>query len=466
MASDWRDIPLATTRASRPRKRRISFENRILAVTLFSGAVPLVAALILLLFQGVSSETFWSIAVLLILFWLAMAFSIRGRVVRPLQTVANMVAALREEDFSFRARGASREDALGELVSEINLLSEAMRSQHTGALEAVALLKKVLMEIDMAVFAFDRQRRLQIVNRAGEQLLALTSEKMLGRTATELQLEAFLNDSQPRTLFFKFPGKEGRWSIQRTRFRENGVPHELLLVSDLSRALREEERLAWQRLIRVLGHELNNSLAPIKSIAGTLNSIASRPTLPPDWNDDMRRGLAIIEGRADALSRFMQAYTKLARLPAPSFAPVHLGEVVRRAAALETRFPIEIANGPDAVIDADSDQLEQLIINLVRNAVDASLEPLARDAQRVEVGWSVDTDWVQVFVRDEGPGLLTTSNLFVPFFTTKPGGSGIGLALSRQIVDAHSGTIKLANRSDRRGCEATVLLPNRQENRR
>jgi nitrogen fixation/metabolism regulation signal transduction histidine kinase len=370
-----------------------------------------------------------------------------------------MIAALREEDYSFRARGASREDALGELVSEINLLSESMRRQHTGALEAVALLKKVLMEIDVAVFTFDLQRRLQVVNRAGEQLLALTSDKMLGRTANELHLDSFLTDSQQRTLFFKFPGKEGRWSVQRTAFRENGVPHEMLLISDLSRALREEERQAWQRLIRVLGHELNNSLAPIKSIAGTLNSIASRPELPPDWNEDMRRGLAIIESRADALSRFMQAYTKLARLPAPSFATVSVSDVVRRAAALETRFPIEIAAGPDTMIDADADQLEQLIINVVRNAVDASLESSARDAKRVEVGWSVDTDWVELFIRDEGPGLLSTSNLFVPFFTTKPGGSGIGLALSRQIVDAHGGTIKLANRTDRRGCEARILLP-------
>jgi nitrogen fixation/metabolism regulation signal transduction histidine kinase len=461
MAFESRDISFITSRSSsRRRKRhRLTFENRILVVALVAGIVPLAVVLILLWTSGASSETFWTVLILLGLFWLAMAFSLRSRVSRPLQTIANMVAALREEDFSFRARGASREDALGELVSEINLLSEAMRSQHTGAMEAVALLKKVLMEIDVAVYTFDPQRRLQIVNRSGEQLLALTAEKMLGRTAGELHLDNFLSPGQQRTTFLKFPGKEGRWSIQCTSFRENGVPHELLLISDLSLALREEERQAWQRLIRVLGHELNNSLAPIKSIAGTLSSIASRPLLPPDWNEDMRRGLAIIEARAEALSRFMQAYTKLARLPAPSLTTVSIGEIVRRAAGLETRFPIEITAGPEVTVEADPDQLEQLIINVVRNAVDASLDPLARDARCVELTWSVDTEWVELLVRDQGPGLLNTSNLFVPFFTTKPGGSGIGLALSRQIVDAHGGTIKLNNRTDRRGCEAHISLP-------
>jgi nitrogen fixation/metabolism regulation signal transduction histidine kinase len=460
MDYDSHDIPLLGSRSSRPRKRRLSFENRILLQALFTGGIPIAAVIILLWTNSVSGQTFWTVVILLVIFWLSAAFSIRSRVTRPLQTIANMVAALREEDYSFRARGASREDALGELVSEINLLSESMRRQHTGTMEAVALLKKVLMEIDVAVFTFDPQRRLQIVNRAGEQLLALTADKMLGCTATDLRLDRFLSDTQPRTTFHKFPGKEGRWSIQRTKFRENGVPHELLIISDLSRALREEERLAWQRLIRVLGHELNNSLAPIKSIAGTLSYMAARPVLPPDFNEDMRRGLGIIETRAEALSRFMQAYTKLARLPAPSLTDVSISEIIRRAATLEnTRFPIEVLPGPDTTIQADPDQLEQLVINIVRNAVDASLDPLARDAQRVQVSWSADPEFVQVLVRDEGPGLLNTSNLFVPFFTTKPGGSGIGLALSRQIVDAHGGTITLVNRTDRRGCDARISLP-------
>jgi PAS domain S-box-containing protein len=369
-----------------------------------------------------------------------------------------MVAALREEDFSFRARGASREDALGELVTEINLLSDGLQRQRVGALEAVALLKKILMEIDVAVFTFDLQGRLRVVNRAGEELLAAPAERLVGRTAQELNLDGLLRERHTGPLRIKFAGKEGRWAVQHTRFRENGIPHELLLISDLSRALREEERQAWQRLIRVLGHELNNSLAPIKSIAGTLSSMAGRENLPADWSKDVKRGLEVIESRADALSRFMQGYTKLARLPAPTLRPTRVAELVRQAAKLEARVPVEVTEGTDVTIDADPDQLEQVLINLIRNAADATLDPAVKQPRPVQVGWSVSDHSVRIFIRDEGPGLPNSTNLFVPFFTTKAGGSGIGLVLSRQIIEAHHGSLTLANRRDRSGCEAVLAL--------
>jgi len=279
----------------------------------------------------------------------------------------------------------------------------------------------------------------------------------MGRSAHDLRLDTLLNQSGGRTLRMSFPGREGRWAIQQTSFRERGVPHQLLLISDLSRALREEERQAWQRLIRVLGHELNNSLAPIKSIAGTLRSLASRPNRPEDWNQDVERGLEVIESRADALSRFMQAYTKLARLPAPTFSKVQIGSLVRHAAGVEARLPVEVLPGDEVTLDPD--QLEQLLINVVRNAVDASLDPSIRTPGSVQVGWGVNGHSVEVFIRDQGPGLLNSNNLFVPFFTTKSGGSGIGLVLSRQIAEAHGGTLTLENRKDLRGCQATLRLP-------
>src|SRR5438270_2639616 len=241
-------------------------------------------------------------------------------------------------------------------------------------MEAVALLKKVLMEIDVAVFTFDPQQRLRIVNRAGEQLMGMTQERLLGRTALDLRLDTLLNQPGGRTLRMSFPGREGRWAIQQTSFRERGVPHQLLIISDLSRALREEERQAWQRLIRVLGHELNNSLAPIKSIAGTLSALTSRVLLPADVNQDMQQGLRVIENRVESLGRFMQAYTQLARMPAPSRIRIEVEPLVQRATSLERRLPVRVVHGPSVAIDADPDQLEQLLINLIRNAVDASLD--------------------------------------------------------------------------------------------
>jgi nitrogen fixation/metabolism regulation signal transduction histidine kinase len=243
--------------------------------------------------------------------------------------------------------------------------------------------------------------------------------------------------------------------VRRSTFRERGLPHELLVLTDLSRTLREEERRAWQRLVRVLGHEMNNSLAPIKSIAASLEALLRRQPQPADWQDDARSGLKSIASRADSLSRFMDAYARLARLPPPQKEDVDLGELVRRVVTLEPRLGMNVLAGPETRIVADAAQIEQLLINLVHNAVDASLET----GGSAVIGWRKASDCVEVFVRDEGPGILNPTNIFVPFFTTKPEGSGIGLALSRQIAEAHGGSLSLTNRSDRSGAEALLRLP-------
>jgi two-component system, NtrC family, nitrogen regulation sensor histidine kinase NtrY len=231
------------------------------------------------------------------------------------------------------------------------------------------------------------------------------------------------------------------------------------VLSDLSRPLREEERQAWQRLIRVIGHEMNNSLAPIKSIAGSLGTIVEREPLPDDWRDDVQRGLAVIGSRAEALSRFMSAYARLAKLPPPTVEPLDLGALVDRVVTLEHAHHIRVAGGPRLTIQGDADQLEQLLINLLRNALDAARET----GGGVTVGWQrlphANPPSLELWVEDEGPGLSNTGNLFVPFFTTKPGGSGIGLVLSRQIAEAHGGDLTLANRDDRQGCRASLRLP-------
>jgi signal transduction histidine kinase len=293
------------------------------------------------------------------------------------------------------------------------------------------------------------------VNRAGERLLAQPAEQILGRTAAELGLATCLDGPSPRIEGVAFPGGSGRFEVRRTTFRQGGVPHQLLVLADVSRPLRDEERQAWQRLIRVIGHEINNSLAPIKSIAGSLESMLARDSMPADWSDDMRRGLAVIAARSDSLSRFTTAYARLAKLPAPRLDEVHVPTIVKRVAGLETRLRVCVQEGPDVTIRADPDQLEQLLINLVRNAVDAALQT----GGGVTVGWKREGRTIDLWVDDEGTGLPSASNLFVPFFTTKPGGSGIGLVLSRQIAEAHGGTLTLDDRSDRRGCRAYLRLP-------
>ena len=226
-------------------------------------------------------------------------------------------------------------------------------------------------------------------------------------------------------------------------------------VSVSRRYLRLEERQAWQRLVRVLSHEINNSLAPIHSISSSLQELLQAHAGEGDWVQDVRDGLAVVERRSSGLSRFMAAYAQLARLPPPRLGPVELETVVRRIAALEQRLSVKVAVGPPIQVRADADQLEQLLINLVRNAADAALET----GGGVEVSWRQNGATAEIVVADEGPGLADSANLFVPFFTTKPQGSGIGLVLSRQIAEAHSGSLTVQNAPSGRGCNALLRLP-------
>ncbi len=451
--SDW-----AGRSRRRPRAHQTPHERRILLLALAAGGAGVVVSLALLWTDDYSAKVEWTISAFVLLAWLGFAFAVRERVVRPLQIVSNLLAALHEGDFSIRARGARHDDALGEVMLEVNALAETLRQQRLGALEATALLRKVMEEIDVAVFAFDGDDRLRLANRAGERLVALPVERLVGAGAMELGLHTCLQADAAPILDLTFPGRTGRFEVRRGTFRQGGLAHRLLVLSDVSRALREEERQAWQRLIRVIGHELNNSLAPIKSLAHSLEQLVVREPKPADWEDDMRRGLGVIAARSESLSRFMDAYARLARLPPPRFREVEVGGLVRRVAGLETRLAVAVVPGPETTMRADADQLEQLLINLVRNGVDAVLET----GGAVRVGWrrtNGSPAALEVFVEDDGPGVPNTSNLFVPFFTTKQEGSGIGLVLSRQIAEAHGGTLTLQNREPEPGCRARLRLP-------
>lgn len=430
-------------------------EYRVLLNAFAAGLPAVITSLVILWYGDYSPKVRWTLTVIITGFWWGFSYGVRERVASPLRTLANLLEAMREGDYSIRARGAQGEDALSEVMQQVNAMATTLRAQRLGALEATTLLRKVMEEIDVAVFAFDAEQRLRLVNRAGERLLAQPGERLLGLKADSIGLRDCLEGDNAQTKQRSFPGGMGRWGISRASFREGGLPHQLLVLSDLTRPLREEELQAWQRIVRVLGHELNNSLTPIKSIAGSLETIVTRDPLPEDWQDDMKRGLAIIASRSEALSRFMASYARLAKLPRPVMAAVDVAPLIRRVAGLETRLKVAVEEGPETVVQGDCDQLEQLLINLIRNAVDAARETNGN----VCVRWERVAGSLVVVVSDEGPGLANTANLFVPFFTTKPGGSGIGLVLCRQIAEAHGGSLSLMNRVDTRGCEARLMLP-------
>jgi two-component system, NtrC family, nitrogen regulation sensor histidine kinase NtrY len=431
--------------------KRPSFEFRLTLLALAGGLPALLVAGALLLASDLPAGLTFLIMVALVTAWLGFSLSLKGRLSYQLNTLSNLLEALREEDYSMRSRRSRDRGAFGDVFREVNALSSTLREQRVKAREATALLRKVLAEIDIAVFAFDGGGRLMLVNRAGERLVHV--DETANRTAAALGLADLLVQEGRQTVTRRFPGGSGRWDVWTGSFREAGVPHWLLVISDLSRALREEERKAWQRLVRVMGHELNNSLTPIKSMATTLRTRLDDGAAVATLREDLGTSLGIIASRAEALGRFMTGYTMLARLPAPRRKPVRLRTLVKRAATIDTRKTVDV-DGDDVSISVDPDQLEQLIINLVKNAVDA-----AGAAGTVGVRWTANEHSLRLEVLDSGPGLSGTDNLFVPFFTTKPGGTGIGLVLCRQIAEAHDGTLTLENREDRSGCVARLELP-------
>jgi len=444
-----------------PKRSRIPHEQRVFYYALLSG-LPAVASTVWMLWSNdYQPKEQWTLLLVVFLCWFGFALSARELVTRPLQTMANLLTALREGDFSVRARGANRDEPLGDVMSEINMLSGVLQEQRLGALEATALLRTVMEEIDVAIFAFDANETLRLVNRTAQELIAQPAERILGRPASELDLADCLEGEATRVLTRTFPGGAGRWGMRRTSFREGGLPHKLLVIADLSQPLREEELKAWQRLVRVIGHELNNSLAPIKSIAGSLNTMLRRPQRPADWEEDMRGGLEIIEARSEGLNRFMQSYARLAKLPAPSKHPCEIGALLRRVVSLETRTAVQIVEGPELTVLLDAAQIEQVVINLVKNAVEAAPEAgqSGEPTCCVRAGWRRLPGTLEIFVEDDGPGIANTQNLFVPFFTTKPSGSGIGLVLCRQIAENHGGALTLENRQNVTGCIARLRLP-------
>ena len=455
--------------ATRRKRQRAPFERRVTRLSFLLVVPALLVSGIVIWLQPWSLQSKLMILGAESFACLLIGAALHDHIVRPLQTLANVVGALREEDYSFRARLAVPNDALGELSLEVNALADLLAKHRTGAMEATALLQRVVEEVDIPIFAFDPANRLRLVNSAGEKLLHVPAAQLIGESCSQLRLENCLSCANESLVELHF-GTDARWFVRRSSFRQQGVPHTLVVLSDVSRALREEERRAWQRLIRVLGHELNNSLAPIKSIAGSLHARLTGSGIRSEEQQDFQRGLSIIESRAASLNRFLQGYRQLSQMPPPALRKCSIASIAKRVAALETRVPVAVIPSPEIDFLADPDQLKQMLINLIRNAADAVLQ--VQDVERHSNGskssdtdqqivfsWKSTTDDVIISIQDNGPGLMNPANAFVPFYTTKPAGSGIGLVLSRQIAEAHGGSLELENRTDRQGCLVRIILP-------
>ncbi|MGH8249745.1 MAG: sensor histidine kinase [Steroidobacteraceae bacterium] len=437
------------------RRKGLPFQARIVVLSLAGGLPAMFATLVLLREVPIPDSVYRLIVVLLVGIWVGSTMALYRAAVEPMRSIANLLEALRGGDYGIRGRHARKGDALGDIVLEANRLGATLRSQRFEALEASALLNKVLSEVDVAVLAFDGEDRIRLANRAAGELLRRHPEALVGLTAEEAGFGLPLEGPEVSSEAHNFPGRAGRWQIMREVFREAGRQFRLLVVTDLSQALRDEERRAWRRLIRVIWHELNNSLAPIKSVIETSrDALAAGPPETAE-REELAHNLALVAERAESLRRFLSRYSELARMPEPTLADSDVAALLRQVAAVQPAGRVQYAAADGLRFRADADQLQQALINLVRNAVEATPE----GAEPVELRALRGKDSVVFEVEDNGPGVANPDNLFVPFFTTKPGGSGIGLVLARQVAEAHGGTLSLQNRSDRPGCIARLAIP-------
>lgn len=401
----------------------------------------------------------WFAGALLTAMTILIIWKLPARILTPLVSLASVLDAIRAGDYAQRLR-ADRTGIAGDLATTINLLSKTWSQRERSQRETDALLAKLMHEIDLAIFTFDQNHRLVLANPAARDLVGLRLGP--GVEARSLELDKFLTQDFADPVKVVFPGGAGRFLVRRRPFRIEGRAHHLLVLTNAEAALGAERREAWQSLVRVLGHEINNSLSPIKSIAQTMAmTLAEERNVGHDQNGskEMVENLNLIASRADALGRFVAGYAALARLPNPQPRRIRLQEMARRIGDMETRMDVALT-GPDLSVLADPDQLEQALINLVRNAVDAASETNGD----VAVRWQSAHSGVQIEVVDSGPGLPESENLFVPFFTTKPNGSGIGLLLTRRIAELHGGTLELVNRNDCSGALARLSLPGPTDN--
>ncbi|QLE85802.1 PAS domain-containing protein [Shewanella sp. Scap07] len=437
-----------------------SFENRLLLITLAAGLVPilLITSSVQLVHLDDNSVLYAASISFIWLFYFA--FYLKKIVVNKVRTLTSVVEALTCEDYSMRAKESSSCGVINELSQLINTLANTFAQQSLITKEKHILLNKVINQIDVAIIATDSRDNVTLMNPAAEKLFNRRVERMKGWPIRELGIPATTPEHNKQVLEFDLKEHKKKIYLHRDEYFENGIKQQLIFITDIQNLLREEERLAWQRLLRVLSHEINNSLAPIASISATLTRFteANCANLPSELNSDLQNGLGVIQERANSLNEFIQSYQQLAKVPPPEKTLFNLEKLVQSITPLFDNIQLRTANGPIDIY-ADEVQLKQVLVNLIKNARE-SMASLPDG--KVIICLHRHSSAIEIQVIDSGCGISNMDNIFVPFYTTKEKGTGIGLVLSRQLVVNNGGDLDIRNNDNGIGAQANIYFPTNQ----
>ena len=380
---------------------------------------------------------------------------------QQIRTLANILESMIDGDYSLRGREQDNK-AFQELLTLVNNLADTLALSKIEAKESRQLLERIMQQMDAMVLAVDEQGRIVMANDSAQKLLQIDMSVQAHLLFTSLSIGKIISEAQSGIIDFEQPQLRGEHFLFKEYFLSEGKQHQLFLITSAQRLLLEKERKSWQSLLRVLSHELNNSLTPISSISQSMrtklqdeNKVLNR--------DSLLTGIDIINERASSLSSFIASYSQLSHLPEPNKSKFALQGFINNCIALFSDctilFPDEYMKLENVFLDADKAQLEQVFINVFKNAKEAMEGSNNNRNKVIEVFCQADDKYFHIHICDSGSGITNKDNLFVPFYSTKPQGSGIGLTLCKQILFNHCGLLTLTNRKDLRGAEAIISLP-------
>jgi nitrogen fixation/metabolism regulation signal transduction histidine kinase len=437
-------------------QKRRPFEAHVIRLVLLASLPLLLLLLWVMVYAGISTALVLLTGLVGGLVILYSSYAIYQKLTYQFRSISNLLEALIQGDYTLRARTGQSHGALDELIVAINGLATRLSHQRWESVESQLLLRTIIDHIDVAIIALKHDNQISFVNPAAEHLLQLDNTAAHHELLQQLAFVQEFTSGRHQVVELSLGNQQGRFNVHVEEFRASGEQHKLLFITDIRTLLRSEERKAWQNLVRVISHEINNSLSPIASISQTLKRIIERDGNPVDTAENLREGLNIISERAKGLSQFVDSYKQLAKLPEPQPRPVSVQQLVEKSVALFSGATIKIETKTDLLLLLDPVQFEQVLINLLKNAIEATVQ--ANCDSDITINWYSTRAYFRLDICDQGCGISNPDNLFVPFYSTKKQGSGIGLVLCRQIVEAHNGHLNLGNRESG-GCCASIELP-------